>query len=289
MLAAGLDPSSLDVPKLFGGAQTVDDKISSPTGVTISQGTYFYPSQLRQVVSSLTLFGQLNEQSTENGQFVSTQTLDAGQRPTSYTDASGATWVYHYDAADRLRSVDMPDGVSQRIFYDNYGRVARIERDGIATIGESYDPTSGLLTAQTLYAPDGTPIRGASFGYDGTGRKLADTQTDLASGASTTYRYYWDGATPASSAAAGSALGLLTAVTGDGYVKLNSYRGDGLIVQHSLQLTGWQTVSSTIGYADDNSPLTTTTVVTRADGSVVSSTTSQAQHDPFGRDRKSVV
>lgn len=280
---AGADPSTLDLPTLFAGARTVSDRVVAPSGVQISTTDWFYPSQQRVAVGSLTLSaGQLLESTVENGTYTTAHTVDSGLRPTSLTDAGGARWVYHYDALDRLRAIDMPDGRSQRVYYDGYGHVSRIERDGVANIDQSYDPVSGLVVGQTVSAPDGTPVRGTNYGYDAIGRKTGQLEVDLVGNSTSSFSFYYDGATPDAPNLTGQ-RGLLTAVTGDGFVKTMSYRGDGKLLQRNTALTGWQTVASSFTYGEDGAPLSTSTTVTRADGVVLGNTTLETHHDAAGR------
>jgi RHS repeat-associated protein len=275
------DPTAFAMPTLFAGAQTLSDTVTAPSGTMISALTWFHADVQQQLTGSAALAGHLVEQQWENGTYGTSHTFDAGKRPIAFTDQAGATWRYHYDALDRLRAIDLPDGSGHRSFYDGHGRLARVERDGIAIVGSSYDLATGLQTGQTYYAPDGTPIRGTSWSYDGAGRKLREVATDLQRGATSSYSFYYDGATPEQPAAT-TMRGLLTAVSGDGFVKEMSYRPDGKLTTRTVSFPGWRTVTTQLDYAADGAPRSTTTQVLQ-DGAVVDDATQLDHFDPYGR------
>jgi YD repeat-containing protein len=76
---------------------------------------------------------------------------------------------------------------------------------------------------------------------------------------------------------------MLTAVSGDGYVKTFTYREDGKLTSRTLELTGWRTVQTQLAYNDAGDVSATTTVVKDANGVVLSSDTRTSKLDSYGR------
>src|SRR5262249_44166258 len=104
-LALASDPTMLDVPTLFAGASAVSDTVAGGSGTLVSSVTSFHADVQQQFAGGITLSGHLLESTVENGQYTTKRTLDAGRRVIAVTDQAGTTWVYHYDASDRLRAV----------------------------------------------------------------------------------------------------------------------------------------------------------------------------------------
>src|SRR5262249_29734482 len=77
--------------------------------------------------------------------------------------------------------------------------------------------------------------------------------------------------------------GLLTAVAGNGYTKLFTYRPDGSLSSRSVTLNGWRTVQTQLTYFDDGSIRERVITVLGADGSVLSTTDLVSQVDANGR------
>jgi RHS repeat-associated protein len=280
-VASAVDPGAFDLPTLLAGGQLISDVVTASTGTKVSALTWFHADAQQELRSTLTLNGHLVETAVENSAFTTTRMLDAGKRPVAYTDEAGTTWGYHYDAANRLRAVDLPDGTSHRLYFDGHGRVSRIERDGVATISYAYVAGTDLPAGQTYYSPAGDAIRGVSWSYDAVGRKQLETDTDLIANNSQTYTYYYDGATP-DQPTGGAMRGLLTAVRGDGFVKTMSYRADAKLSRRSITFPGWRTVTTTLDYTESGAVRTLTTEVLH-DGAVLESTTQTSHYDAFGR------
>ena len=282
-LASATNPSALDYPTLLAGTQLIGDEHQSSFGITADTLTQLHADVARRTTTRLLLSqGRLVQSETENGTLTTTRELDAKRRVVAITDPGGVRFAYRYDALGRLRAVDLPDGTGHRVTFDDYEHVTRIERDGIANIVDDYDPTTALLTRQTYQAPDGAALRAVSFGYDGAGRKTSERDDDLVSGASQQFTWYWDGATPANPQAT-SPLGLISAVTGDGYTKLLEHRPDGKLTHETLQLAGWRNVETSWTFADDGSEHSHRTVVRAADGSALETTELAESFDGFGR------
>ncbi|WP_437576749.1 RHS repeat-associated core domain-containing protein [Sorangium sp. So ce887] len=208
---------------------------------------------------------------------------DAGGRVHAVEDEAGNRTEYVYDALGRLRDVALPDGSGHRVTYDVHGRVGRVERDGVATVAYEYDSGTGLLSAKHFLSPDGEEVRSERWHHDAIGRATHEVHTDAASGDTQTYRFYYDGATPAQPTASDSP-GLLTAVTGEGFTKEYEHRADGKVLRSTLRLDGWRTVETeVVRYAENDEMAEETTTVKDGSGQVLSAVTKRYGWDAHGR------
>jgi RHS repeat-associated protein len=280
-VAAATDPTTLDLGAIYANASPVNDTVTADSGTTVLSTVWFHEDTKQQMVGSLALPSQLVETQVENQQFTIKRTFDAGHRVIAHTDAGGTTWGFRYDALDRLRAVDLPDGTGHRIFFDTHGRVSRIERDSVQTIAYAYDKDTGLLASQTFQAPDGTPIRASGWTYDKIGRKKVQTDVDLLDKATDIHEMFYDGATPANPTAV-TTLGFLTGASGDGYTKTMTYRADGKLLERVVAFAGWRTVTTDMVYNDGAMPQSTTTSVAHT-GTIVDTATQVDHYDTYGR------
>jgi RHS repeat-associated protein len=282
-LAASADPTALDTSTLLSGAQLLAQHHDSSLGVTVDSMTRFGAGVARATQTSLILSSSgLQEKEVENGTLQTTHTLDAAKRMVGYDNQEAVHYGYQYDALGRLRVVALPDGTSQRVDFDEYGRDSRITRDGLGSIDNSYDAATGLLRTTRYSGADGVAVRAVTFGYDSIGRRVAEQHSDLIGGGTTTFAYYYDGATP-SNPNGRTALGLLTAVVGDGFAKLLEYRGDGKLIRRTTELAGWRTVETQLEYADDGAARGRVTTVRGPDETVLSTAHLKDQYDAYGR------
>ena len=112
--------------------------------------------------------------------------MDASKQLLAFDDEAGVRYAYTYDALGRVRSISLPDGTTHAARYDDYGRVWRVERGGIATVETLFDAVTGLVTTKRYLSPGGTLERSVHYDYDAIGRVVVETHTDVASGASKT-------------------------------------------------------------------------------------------------------
>ncbi len=246
-IPASLDPASLDHGTLFAGADEVERTVAGPLGVAHESVVRLHAGVERWVAESLYLdAGRVVRDAWENGTYRTTRATDASGDPLASWDEAGTGWSYVHDALGRLREVRLPDGARHRTSYDAHGRTSRVERTGVATIEYRYAPLSGLLAEKAFLSPAGVLRRSVAFAYDSIGRVRVETHS-TPEGETQRFDLYYDGATPEAPSAAGR-TGLLTAVSGDGYVKRLDYRADGKITRRTLEIGTWRKVVTDVAY-----------------------------------------
>ena len=188
----------------------------------------------------------------ENGAIDQTAATDASGRIMTSWDEDGTAWGFVYDVLGRLCTVQLPDGNGHRTTFDAHRRPKRVERDGVATLEFVYAPVTGFLQQKRFVGSTGTLRRTVTLIRDAIGRIEREDHTDATTGVTKSFRFYYDGATPEDPTAT-NARGLVTAVTGDGYIKRFAYRGDGRIVQRTLELGTWRRIVTDLAFAEDGS------------------------------------
>ncbi|TSC23068.1 polymorphic toxin-type HINT domain-containing protein [Corallococcus sp. Z5C101001] len=274
---------AMDYAALLAGGRQVAFSSASAFGHDAATTTAFHEGVEKQVATSLGIeSGVLMQTAVENGTFTASRTLDAAKRVLAQEDEAHTRHGYHYDASGRLREVVLPDGATHRVHYDGHGRVGQLVRQGIATVEYTYDATKDRLVLKRFVSPAGVVQRQVAFAYDTLGRLSTETHGAVAGSGSQVYRYYHDGASPSGPATLDQ-KGLLTAVSGDGYLKTFTYREDGRLTSRTLELTGWRTVQAQLAYNDAGDVTGTTTVVKAANGTQLSSDTQVYKVDTHGR------
>ncbi|WP_375772823.1 FG-GAP-like repeat-containing protein [Archangium gephyra] len=282
-LGTGVDVTALDYASLLSGTDVVGTLTSSGLGFEASSLARLHTDVSRQVLTQLSVeAGLLKQQSIENGTHSTRRFLDAQQRLVAYEDEANTRYTYNYDALGRLREVLLPGGTGHRVHFDGHGRVSHVVRDGIAQVAYTYQSGTGLLSAKTFLSAAELPVRKEDYVYDASGRQVLVRHTDMLSGATQDYRFYYDGATPTSPARA-EATGLLSAVDGEGYTKLFEYRADGKPERKTLHLKGWRTVETSLAYREDGSVRQLRMCHSQADGVPLGCTTLANTPDAFGR------
>ncbi|XXX76291.1 RHS repeat-associated core domain-containing protein [Sorangium sp. So ce134] len=288
-LPPATDMGRVSYAQLLAGAEWKAIARADVWGTEVALAERLHADVERDVGTSLSVgaagvVSSVKDNLSEGGALAPTQTWrDAGGLIRAYQDEAGNSYGYSYDALGRLRSVALPDGSSHRVTYDAHGRVERVARDGIATVEYAYDGDTGLLTAKRLLSPEDEEVRSVSWEHDAIGRATHEVHTDAVSGATQTYRFYYDGATPERPTASDSP-GLLTAVTGEGFTKEYEHRADGKVVRSTLRLDGWRTVETeVVRYAENDEMAEETTTVTDGSGQVLSAVTKRHGWDAHGR------
>jgi RHS repeat-associated protein len=282
------DVTALDVPSLYARAQLVGATQPSLYGFAASKSTTYQANVTRSLTDMLSLDAAGAERTeVENGAFSTTSTLDEEGRVARYVDQAGTSTGYAYDALGRIRRIVLPDGTRHAIDYNDYGQVTRVARDGVATLAYTYDPATGLLKERDTVAAAGTPTAGtiwerAEYQYDGVGRISRETDVDSASGASKTFQYYYDGASPANPGAT-NALGLLTAVVGDRYTRTMTYRADGAETSRVVSIDGWRTIENDALFDEDGTIRQTTLRISDGSGNLLATDVSTSTRDAYGR------
>ena len=282
-LDGSVDVLSLEYPAFFAGADQVAAARDS-SFAEVEKRVKYHPAVERQLITTLTLGVQsLDAVTLENGTYQTTQSSDAAKRVVAFEDEGHARYLYSYDALGRLVQLTLPNGSWHKVAFDQHGRVAGVERLGIAAIDYTYDPDNGRLTRKRFSSsPDAVPIRQVEFQYDPAGRKKLETHTNLLTSGTQSYVYYYDGATP-DDPNAQTSRGLLTAVVGDGYTKTLQYRADGRLIGKVVAVTGWRTVESHLDYFEDGSQKQRNVALKDGSGAVLSTNNLEHVLEPYGR------
>ncbi|WP_437779221.1 RHS repeat-associated core domain-containing protein [Sorangium sp. So ce1097] len=288
-LPAATDMANVSYDLLLEGAEWKASARADVWGTEVAAIERLHADVERDVGTSLSVgaagvVSSVKDNRSHGGSLSPTHTWrDAGGRIHAHRDEAGNSYGYTYDALGRLRSVALPDGSRHRVMYDVHGRVERVARDGIATVEYEYDAATGLLSAKHFLSPQGDEVRSVSWEHDAIGRATHEVHTDAVSGATQTYRFYYDGATPEHPEASDSP-GLLTAVTGEGYTKEYEHRADGKLLRSALTLDGWRTVErEVVRYAENDEMAEETTTVRDNGGRVLSAVTRRHGWDAHGR------
>jgi RHS repeat-associated protein len=276
------DPLSLDYPTLLAGGTQVGYHLDTSAGHDALVIAQLQSGVQRQERTTVALgSGWLLRTLVQNDTDTFTSAVDAQEHVVWHQGPSGSTTRFFYDALRRLREVDLADGTAHRVGFDDHGRVSTVARDGIASVRASYD-ASGHLASKTYLTPAGVAARSVSYAYDGAGRTTVETHTDSSTGASQRFQYFYDGATPGNPLL-GVDRGLLTAVAGDGYTKLFTYRPDGSLSTRSVSLGGWRTVDTELSYFEDGSVRESVVTVRGPEGAVLSTSDKVDEVDANGR------
>ncbi|MCP3140900.1 RHS repeat domain-containing protein [Pyxidicoccus xibeiensis] len=281
-LPANTDMATLDYATLLSGIEQTASERTAVFGYEVEKALRHHADVEQTLATSWVLdAGRLRVQTVENGTLEHRQFLDAGRRLARYEDALGAAYTYGYDALGRLRVVTLPGGQGHRLTYDGYGRVGRVERDGVASVDYEYAPGTWLTSAKRFRTPANTLVRGEGYLYDAVGRRTVITHTQAGGGVKT-YQLYYDGASPAQPTNT-SWPGLLTAAAGDGYAKKFEYRPDGSLARTTLGFTGWRSVETTLTHAEGGDVKLEVTQVKDGGGSVLTTTALGTSWDAHGR------
>lgn len=250
-LAAGMSPLDLDWAALYDESVGVDYAYAGPLGVTAEAREVQQDGVERELAETLFLdpsTGLVVRDTLENGMYRVTSASEPNGRVVAAWDEAGTGWGYDHDVLGRLRELRLPDGARHAVAYDVFGRVSRIERTGIGAIEYSYDATSGLVREKRIFDPAGVLRRSVTSIHDAVGRLWKETHA-LPSGASSTFTFFNDGATPERPGAR-DVPGFLTAVVGDGFVKRFGYRADGRLLRRTLDIGTWRRVETTFRYSE---------------------------------------
>ncbi|WP_434384214.1 RHS repeat-associated core domain-containing protein [Melittangium boletus] len=283
VLGATPGVSTIDYAGLLAGADVIGTLNTSGLGFDSNVLSRLHSDVSRQVANHLSLdAGVLKQESTENGTHTTRHFFDAQKKTVGYEDEAGTLYTYQYDALGRLRGVLLPGGTAHRVDFDGHGRVSRVKRQGVAQVSYHYQAGTGLLEGKTFLSMADQAVRREDYTYDAKGRRVLLRHTDVQSGATQDYRFYYDGATP-SSAAIPEATGLLSAVEGEGYLKRFDYTLDGKLAHKSLRLNDWRTVETWLVYREDGSIRQQQLCHRQADGTYLSCAVLAQNLDAFGR------
>ena len=282
------DPLSMVYPDFFAGAEPVGYQSESSMGFAVETRTTYHVGVERRLTRALALSGGLMALTeTENGANSTTTWMDSGKRVVGFDDEDGKHFQYAYDALGRLREVVLPNGKAHRAWYDGHGRRRRVERDGVASVEDVFDATSGLPTERRYFThaearPANALVRTVRFTYDAIGRVTQEKHVDAIGGGTKVFTSYYDGATP-SAPSARTTLGLQSAVAGDGFSKTFEYRPDGKILRRVVQLGSWRSVETMWNYLEGGVAGGQRVRVFDGAGQLLVSTAQTELYDAYGR------
>ncbi|WP_163996153.1 RHS repeat-associated core domain-containing protein [Pyxidicoccus caerfyrddinensis] len=281
-LPANTDMATLDYATLLSGVEQTESTRAAVFGFDVEKVLRHHADVDQTVSTSWSIAsGLLRVQSQENGVHTRLQFLDGAKRLVRHEDELGAASLYTYDCLGRLRGVTLPDLRGHRLTYDAYGRVSRVERDGIANIDFEYAPGTWLVTAKRFRTPSNTLVRSEGYQYDAVGRRTVLTHT-AAGGGVKTYQLYYDGAFSGQPSDT-SWPGLLTGASGEGYTKRLQYRPNGTLSKTTLSLAGWRTVETDLSYAESGEVELEVTRVKDGGGNLLTTTSLGSSWDAYGR------
>ncbi|WP_224366958.1 RHS repeat-associated core domain-containing protein [Hyalangium versicolor] len=282
-LPANTDMSALDYSTLLTGVEETASARSAVFGYEVEKLLRLHADVEQKVTEGWSIAsGLLRVETQENNAQTRRQYLDGGKRLVHYQDELNTLYTYGYDALGRLRSVTLPGGQGHRVSYDGYGRIERVERDGVANVEFQYKPSTWLVSEKRFRTPANTLVRTEGYQYDAIGRRTHITHTNAVGGGTQTYRLYYDGASPAQPGNT-SWPGFLTAAAGDGYTKQMQYRVDGTLLKTTLSFTGWRTVEGELSYAEGGDVEQELVTVKDENGQPLYSTSIGYAWDAYGR------
>ncbi len=103
--------------------------------------------------------------SKENKQYVTESLTDlSSSQPIRFTNELNQIYDYERDVLGRLRKITLPDGNTQTVTFDGFGRVSNISRSNVGDVIYTYDNAGGHLIQKTILGENET------YGYDEAGR-----------------------------------------------------------------------------------------------------------------------
>ncbi len=290
LVTAGVRPSvdgengaaALTFAQLFSSLSQVSATQSAALGMVSSSHTFH--SDVTQVLASSYAVGPagLVQTTLENGSLPVTRVTDSGKATVSFATQAGQVYQSLHDALGRLRRVTLPDGNTHTVDFDGHGRVSQVLRSAVAKVNYAYQPGTGLLQQQSYASAGGVPVRNIVFAYDAIGRIRAETHSDVVTGNTATFSYWYDGATPGN-AAQSNDLGQLSAVQGPGFEKTFTHRPDGSALTQTLQLSGFRKLTRSFDYFDDGTSKSEVTTLLNETGQVLAQHAMGAGVDSVGR------
>lgn len=267
------------VTALLASATAVHVRETAMLGFVSLEDAVVSATAQKRITGAASFETTLVRRQVENDDVTSIVDLDAKLRTTGYRDPGGFRTGYAYDAYGRLRRVTLPDGATHRVTFDAHGRVARIDRDGVASITYAYEAGTGRLVTRSYLADPksaaaGTQIRTVTYDYDAHGRIVTERSRDDQANTEETITRTWD---------EGGQIGLPTRIAGPGFEKRLEHRADGKRVKTTLTLAGFRSVETTLSFADDGTHDGRTVTVSDETGTVLQTSTERFVRDAWGR------
>lgn len=278
-VAASL-PSDVTYADLYAARQAVvGAETGSPLGFD-ERVEWMNPGISGATDATLQVVPGAVEISRTNSGITESTIQDATGRVLAFVDGGGERTEFAYDAMGRLIRVRLPSGLEHDARFDDYGRIAIVDRDDVGRILYRYDPTTGLMTSKEVFDALGTLDRTVVHRYDVIGRLVEEEQTLAATGVTATYRLFYDGA-PVGTA---GQLGFLTGATGPDHTVETIYHPDTTVAQTTETFGGAWRVQNDFGYFENRDVRTRRRIVTdMATGVVLEDTTREDVLDAHGR------
>ena len=270
-----VDPTTLDLAQLLDGTTALGFERSAGFG-HVAMGWKEVESGIEgSYTTSIDLVGTaLVTTKVLDSSIVTRIGTDAAGRVVFRDDGSGRRTSYDYDVLGRLVMVTLPSGAHQRVRYDAYGQIARIDRDGVGAMTYGYDPVSGLLLQKSITSSSGRVERTVSYQNDAAGRVSRETATLAQNGATRTLAYQYDG---------NGQLGYLSGVTGDGFSKQYVHDRAGRMTENVTTVPGWRSIDVQHRYGEDGTSRGETWIVRDGGGTQLSRVDLDQQFDADGR------
>lgn len=276
-------PELLTHADLLRGAEELSLELTDGGGGASQEQRLLQTGVTRRLTTTRTVEGRaLVVVTTENARPPLREAFDEEDRLLWAKDADGNTTFVEYDALGRKVAVSLPGGHRQTQRFDAYGRLARVTRAGLGELVLRYDAATGLLVGRDVLTPSGVVERRLERTLDARGRPTVETHTLVATGATRTFRYDYDGVIPGEPTVPGQ-RGFLSRVRGDGFEKRSVYRRDGRVQTTTVTVPGWRTVRQEHTYHDDGSSKGQTWVVSDGSGVEVARFHKEDAYDDVGR------
>jgi RHS repeat-associated protein len=219
-------------------------KTVRPTQATINQIILDFSSGSRSPQGE-----SLSVNRIENESFLTSEEIDLSGLRTTWTDEEGKTYTYLNDALERLSQVILPGQQRHTVIRDLQGRVERIQRDQVGSIAYTYYPGTDLVSKKSFIDSNNKTYRTIDYTYDLAGRKLTQLEKQISEKTplERLIQFFYDGNLPQGKNLPDQ-TGFLTAVTSSNWTKIDIYRGDGKLLERTIELLnqGKSVASSTL-------------------------------------------
>ena len=217
--------------------------------------------------------------STENGANTVVVESDAANRPLAKIDQDQNRTTFNYDALGRITTIILPSGITHNIDYDDFGRVAFIQRGGIGEIIYTYN-NNDLLEQKQFRGTNLQIDRTTTYIYDEIGRVIEEQHHKHGQGTPLVYTFSYDGTLENQP----GQLGYLSSIRSDGYEKTVVYNPDETIRSISVILDNWRRVTIDNEYYENGSKRASTRTIYDINNNIILEQTHKGFfYDAYGR------
>lgn len=269
----------------LASARPIGHEEHSAFGQNISSWEEHHQNVVQHYSTAFELTGNaLATTGTENGQYTKHNLADERGNVIRIDDELGVGFNYTYDALNRLRRAEFPDGTYQTATYDNYGRLLETYRANIGRQVYFYESdVMEHVTSVIVYDRQDTPRYRTTMSYDTIGRVVDNVRTQLDTGETAAYIYYYDGAhAEAPNQIIYDQLGYMTGVEGPSFYKRFTYREDQVLLTKEVKIPGVMTYMTAHDYQPDKTPRTITRQWFDPNGKLIQSNEVATEPDSYG-------